>query len=118
MQHCVISPRKETEPGVWESVFRFPYNFPGFVGHFPGNPVLPGIVQILAVIHTAGEFTLHKIKNCKFSRSVHPEEDLSVRLQLAPAQISGKYETVAQGELNVNGGVCAVMTLYLNRFAL
>jgi 3-hydroxyacyl-[acyl-carrier-protein] dehydratase len=37
----------ETEEGVWGR-FEFPDNFIGFAGHFPDNPVLPGICKIKA----------------------------------------------------------------------
>jgi 3-hydroxyacyl-[acyl-carrier-protein] dehydratase len=112
-RQCVISPRKEVEPGIWLSTFRFPHDFPGFAGHFPNAPVLPGIVQILAVIHTAGEYTLHRVKNCKFLRPVHPEEELSVRLRLTLGQNPEQGDVIAQGELSANSEACASMALCL-----
>lgn len=95
--------------GQRQAVFRFPPDFPGFAGHFPGNSVLPGIIQILAVVHTAGGDSIDKVKNCKFLRPVHPDEALAVQVQLS----AGQGKIMAQGDLRVNGEVCAAMTLHL-----
>jgi 3-hydroxymyristoyl/3-hydroxydecanoyl-(acyl carrier protein) dehydratase len=108
-RECIVTPRREIEPGAWLSVFQFQHDFPGFAGHFPGSPVLPGIVQMLAAIHTAGEYTLYKIKNCKFFLPVRPDEELFVRVRLA----HGGEEVIAQAELSVNKGTCSTMTLHL-----
>ena len=31
----------------WRTEVTFPEDFPAFQGHFPGHPILPGVVQIL-----------------------------------------------------------------------
>jgi 3-hydroxyacyl-[acyl-carrier-protein] dehydratase len=72
----------EPAPGGYAAEFVFPPDFIGFAGHFPGNPVLPGIAQIMAVLHACGPgLRLRAVKNCKFLRPVVPGERLSVTVE-------------------------------------
>src|SRR5215831_2134308 len=64
------------------------FNEPFFVGHFPGNPVMPGVLQIEALAQTggilcinsmpAGEYDTYfiKIDNCKFKHKVIPGDTM------------------------------------------
>ncbi len=36
-------------------------NEPFFQGHFPGNPVMPGVLQIEAMAQTGGVLALHNV---------------------------------------------------------
>jgi UDP-3-O-[3-hydroxymyristoyl] N-acetylglucosamine deacetylase/3-hydroxyacyl-[acyl-carrier-protein] dehydratase len=38
-------------------------NEPFFQGHFPGNPVMPGVLQIEAMAQVGGIFALNSVKN-------------------------------------------------------
>ena len=108
---CLVSRSRDASSGDVEAGYCFPEDFIGFAGHFPGNPVLPGIAQILAVVHAAGgETGLRAIVSCKFLRPVLPGETLSVRLSLA-GQPDG---LAARAALSVNGEQCAVMRLLLS----
>ncbi len=54
---------------------KFDKNFIGFDGHFPNNPVLPGVVMIKVIIkmyelYNKKEFTLSQIKQAKFIEPV------------------------------------------------
>lgn len=72
--------------------FIFPDTFPGFDGHFPGNPILPGVIQtILGELSTAEalceeypleNLTLHNITRCKFLRPVKPGEEVCLQFKL------------------------------------
>lgn len=92
-------------------------NEPHFPGHFPGFPVMPGVLIIEAMAQTAGVLVLKKmedresklvffatIENAKFRRPVVPGDQLRIEvnfLRLKP--------TVAKmrGEATVDGCVVA-----------
>ncbi|MGA1771893.1 MAG: bifunctional UDP-3-O-[3-hydroxymyristoyl] N-acetylglucosamine deacetylase/3-hydroxyacyl-ACP dehydratase [Flavobacteriaceae bacterium] len=70
-------------------------NEPFFQGHFPGAPVMPGVLQIEAMAQAGGVLVLNtvpdpqnyltffiKIDNVKFKRPVHPGDTLIFKLDL------------------------------------
>ncbi|MDX2361133.1 MAG: bifunctional UDP-3-O-[3-hydroxymyristoyl] N-acetylglucosamine deacetylase/3-hydroxyacyl-ACP dehydratase [Crocinitomicaceae bacterium] len=70
-------------------------NEPIFTGHFPGNPVFPGVLQIEAMAQTGGIFALSKvdephlystyfmkIDNVKFKQKVLPGDTIVFELRL------------------------------------
>jgi UDP-3-O-[3-hydroxymyristoyl] N-acetylglucosamine deacetylase/3-hydroxyacyl-[acyl-carrier-protein] dehydratase len=70
------------------------YNEPFFVGHFPGNPVMPGVLQIEALAQTGGILCINalppgdydtyflKIDNCKFKLKVVPGDTMILKMEL------------------------------------
>lgn len=71
------------------------FNEPFFRGHFPGNPIMPGVLQIEAMAQTGGILALNevddpdqydtyflKISNAKFKRMVVPGDTLVLKLEL------------------------------------
>lgn len=111
---CLNGEPCESEPGVFAAGFRFPPDFPGFSGHFPDNPVLPGIVQIMAAAHVAGRgapLALRAVRRCKFLRPVRPDQSLAVTVALRTLP-DGCLE--AKAELRTDRESCALMTLLLD----
>ncbi|MFT6783660.1 MAG: UDP-3-O-[3-hydroxymyristoyl] N-acetylglucosamine deacetylase [Saprospiraceae bacterium] len=66
-----------------------------FPGHFPGNPVFPGVLQMEALAQTGGILALHtvedptlwdtyflKMDNVKFKRMVKPGDTLVLKMEL------------------------------------
>ena len=39
--------------GEFSGLYRFSPSFPGFDGHFPGDPILPAFVQVMAAVSLA-----------------------------------------------------------------
>jgi len=88
----------------------FPANFSGFQGHFPGQPVLPGVCQIGAAVALAGRMcgtrqVLSEIVNAKFVAMVVPDQLLLVQGTLVDgllrAGITSGGERVAEFKLRV-----------------
>ena len=106
---AVETPFHALKPAGIGAAFVFPADFMGFAGHFPGNPILPGIVQIMAGALTAGQgrdLPLRGVPRCKFLRPVVPGERLEVT---ALPTGDGKWKV----SLNTDGQACAEMLLLL-----
>jgi UDP-3-O-[3-hydroxymyristoyl] N-acetylglucosamine deacetylase/3-hydroxyacyl-[acyl-carrier-protein] dehydratase len=69
-------------------------NEPYFTGHFPGNPVMPGVLQIEAMAQAAGLLMLRKVSSegkvalfmsaekVKFRRAVIPGDQLVIKVEI------------------------------------
>jgi UDP-3-O-[3-hydroxymyristoyl] N-acetylglucosamine deacetylase/3-hydroxyacyl-[acyl-carrier-protein] dehydratase len=91
-------------------------NEPIFTGHFPGNPVFPGVLQIEAMAQVGGIFALSKVEdphlystyfmkidNVKFKQKVLPGDTLVFELFLLSPMRRGLVEM--GGKAYVNGKV-------------
>ena len=92
-------------------------NEPQFTGHFPGNPVMPGVLQIEAMAQTGGIFSLSKVEephlystyfmkidNVKFKRKVIPGDIVVFELKLISPIRRGLVHMGGKGY--VNGEIC------------
>ncbi len=95
-----------------EFEFRVPAGHPALAGHFPGRPVVPGVLILDHVIdhlrqHTGREVT--GLPRVKFTAPLQPEETAFVRLQLRGASASfrvsvargGAHKLIAEGGLQL-----------------
>ena len=58
-------------------------NHPAYAGHFPGQPVLPGVLLLDAVLHVLGQAgggspVPWEINSAKFTSAVRPGESLTL----------------------------------------
>ena len=90
-------------------------NEPYFQGHYPGDPVMPGVLQIEAMAQAAGVLMLRRIScegktalfmSCdkvKFRRAVRPGDQLMIHVKLTKSR--GNKIGVAGARCLVNGHV-------------
>ena len=91
----------ECEPGVKATGVKcVTMNEPFFVGHFPGNPVLPGVctLQIVRECLERGTGRRHRftaIRECKFLGMIVPQADtlLDIDIRLADDGTAAKKVT-------------------------
>lgn len=70
--------------GTISAKFAFPAGFTGFAGHFPGEPILPGICQIQCLLvllsrQLGKDVNLVSVKRAKFLNTVIPEDQIFVK---------------------------------------
>ncbi|HMG83501.1 MAG TPA: bifunctional UDP-3-O-[3-hydroxymyristoyl] N-acetylglucosamine deacetylase/3-hydroxyacyl-ACP dehydratase [Ferruginibacter sp.] len=80
-----------------------------FQGHFPGNPIMPGVLQIEALAQTGGILCINampegdydtyflKIENCKFKAKVVPGDTMLLKMELT--------EPIRRGICTMRGSV-------------
>ncbi len=108
------------EPGQWaEGIKNVTMNEPYFSGHFPGRPIMPGVLILEALAQTGAVAILSLpefqgkiavfggVKNCRFKKQVVPGDVLELRCELterrgpigfgkAVARVDGKVACQAE----------------------
>ena len=90
------------------ATLRVPADHPALTGHFPGNPVVPGVVILDAVISAAenwlgASFVVDSISHAKFLAPLKPDE--AARIELVHRASSLEFliyrdeATIAKGTL-------------------
>lgn len=90
-------------------------NEPYFQGHYPGNPVMPGVMQIEAMAQAAGILMLRRISSegktalfmscdkVKFRRAVRPGDQVLINVRMTKSR--GNKIGVAEASCTVNGEI-------------
>jgi UDP-3-O-[3-hydroxymyristoyl] N-acetylglucosamine deacetylase/3-hydroxyacyl-[acyl-carrier-protein] dehydratase len=78
------------------------YNEPFFPGHFPGDPIMPGVLQLEAMAQTGGVMVLSrkedpenygtyflKIEECKFKHPVRPGDTMIIKMTMLERERRG-----------------------------
>ncbi len=89
--------------------FRIPADHPSLPGHFPGRPIVPGVVlleRVMEAIEAAGaDIGALRLPQAKFLQPLLPEETARVELQ---AQHAGMWRfRILRGEALIASGEVA-----------
>jgi len=91
-----------------------------FAGHFPGMPVMPGVIQVEALAQTMAVYVSRRegfgdriglfagIEDCRFKRVVKPGDVL--RLEVTMEKLGRRFGR-GRGVASVDGEVCCEATL-------
>lgn len=105
--------KKQNTSGAGELIadIRVPMDSPWFSGHFPDNPVLPGIALLEMVFDLIRQSTDHPIRlvavsRVRFKKMVVPEDSLRV-VASAKGDQNGAYSfrVLKADELVTNGAI-------------
>ena len=113
---CALGQAREVESCVSERRHIFPPEFAGFSGHFPGNPIFPAFVQILAASVLVEEalgrpLTLISVERAKFMTVVGPDQEVTIRCRIRETADS----VTCDARLTVADAVASTMILMFQR---
>ncbi len=111
MRWLLIDRIIECQPGVAAvGIKTFPRSDLFFMDHFPGMPIVPGVLQIEMIAQMAGKCAamanpeilpvLGSVKNAKFYKNVNPGDLCVIKARII--KMSKNY-VVGEGEIEVDG---------------
>lgn len=95
--------------------FSVPADHPALPGHFPGRPIVPGVVLLDQLLHAVEQATgrrVARLEQVKFLRAVGPDERVDGCCTVDGARVAfrlsatgdGAAVTVATGTLSLQAG--------------
>ena len=89
-----------------ETTLHIALDHPAFAGHFPGTPIVPGVVLLDAAIHAAsqsiGAAESCQVGSAKFLSAVGPGETLTISID--PTASGAAQFEIASGDRKVATG--------------
>lgn len=88
-----------------------------FDGHFPNNPVTPGVVQLEIIKELVSDFigrkvNLHTLSNSKFLAILNPQENSIVDIKLNISEIDEGFKVSGQIATTTGTGILKVAAVY------
>jgi 3-hydroxyacyl-[acyl-carrier-protein] dehydratase len=117
----------EIEPGKRiVGIKNVTYNEPFFPGHFPGRPIMPGVLIVEAMAQTAGLLVFHSspeedhkktvfflgMDNVRFRKPVTPGDQLHLELEITKRRQSiwrFKGKALVEGKVVAEGDLLAML---------
>ena len=108
------------ENGEGACTFSVPGTFSGYRGHFPGNPILPGIVQLsfirrLAERRLGRPLRLAGVRRIKYLRTVTPDMPVTLTLTLGAGETEDTWTADASFVNSEGGRVSAAKLLFASK---
>jgi 3-hydroxyacyl-[acyl-carrier-protein] dehydratase len=90
------------------SSFRIPADHPSLPGHFPGQPVVPGVLILDEIAARAcdalgGGLRPARVPQVKFVAPLLPEQEARIELDLDPATRRARFRVSRDGQLLAAG---------------
>jgi len=116
-QWSLLKEIKVTNDNYIEALADVPADSPWFLGHFPGEPILPGIAIVYIVGQAIIQDTLKKgeqvqlraLKRVRFTRPVRPKETLLVSItgEEKGEEVLFSFKVASQGNIVCSGSINA-----------
>lgn len=92
----------------WSVSFAVPRTHPALAGHFPGRPIVPGVVLldlVFAAIQAAApeHLRIQTVTQAKFLRPVEPDQQIDVSITLDDPPVLARFRALHAGELALEG---------------
>ena len=90
-----------SKAAVHRATVRIPASHPALPGHFPGRPIVPGVVLLQCVLDEAERWlgkklSVRKLPQAKFSAPLLPEQDAELELRLTQNELRFRVTRAAQ----------------------
>ena len=120
MRWLLIDKICECTPGVSAKAVKiFPHTEEFFQDHFPGMPIVPGVLQIEMIAQLAGKCiamslrdilpVLGSVKSSKFYHNIKPDDKCVIVVSVT--KVSGAY-SMAEGHIEVEGKKMSAASLF------
>jgi 3-hydroxyacyl-[acyl-carrier-protein] dehydratase len=91
VKRSALGPAQIKSPDAITGRYCFSDDFPGFSGHFPGYPILPAVVQLVAAQCLIEEQKGHRIEcrsvqNAKFLQEIRPGNEILIQCADCPVK--------------------------------
>jgi len=98
---------KKQEDSSISYLIEFDFSHPVFKGHFPGKPVLPGVIMCDIIRYQISDILGQKVqlktaKHIKFSRMIIPSENNNYNVKISIINNQEQYEVKAIVSQNDN----------------
>jgi len=106
VKRSALGQAQSTDNDTITGRYLFTEDFPGFSGHFPGYPILPAVVQMIAaqcLIEEQRGHELHPVSvhNAKFLQEIRPGTEILIKCSdcMVKGNQGGRVEICSEGKI-------------------